>query len=138
MSHSPDRFSFAVVVVNLYLIVVGLCLMISGQIPADGIKKTLRYLVRRRYRGRISAFRADVGNCWIADLPQILPSDADSCSRIQLFENGVPLGPPHALHDDIRKLGEGRFSHWGSQIYFSTSDNSAPATNGRLYTVKEQ
>ena len=138
MSSPPGRLSLAVVVLNFYLILVGVWLMISGQIPAHGIRKTLRFLVRRRYRESISNFRPDSGNCWIADLPHILPSDADSLSRVCLFEDGVPLGPAHARHDDIRQLGRGRFSHWGSQIYFSTSDNSAPATNRRRYTVEER
>jgi pectate lyase len=54
-----------------------------------------------------------------------------------VFEDGRPLGPPHSSHEEIRRFGEGRFSHWGGQIYFSASDNSNPAHNGRCYSVEE-
>lgn len=60
-------------------------------------------------------------------------------STLQVFENGRPLGPPHALHEDIRLKGNGLFSHWRSSpssmamVIFSTSDNSNPNTNGRAY-----
>lgn len=55
-------------------------------------------------------------------------------SPLVLLEDGVPLGPPHSLHDDIRQLGGGRYSHWGNSLYFSASDGSDPRTNGRAYT----
>lgn len=43
------------------------------------------------------------------------------------------LGPSHTAHDEIRKLGRRGFSHWLQWIYFSTSDNTDPRTNGRTY-----
>lgn len=55
-------------------------------------------------------------------------------SILRLFENGVELGPAHSIHDDIRNLGKGRFSHWGTTVIFSASDNTDPRTNGRSYT----
>ena len=33
----------------------------------------------------------------------------------------------------VRRLGGGRFSHWGTSIYFSSSDGSPPESNGRTY-----
>jgi hypothetical protein len=42
------------------------------------------------------------------------------------LEDGVLIGPGHALHQDIRDLGGGRYSHWERMIYFSTSDNQPP------------
>lgn len=57
-------------------------------------------------------------------------------SALMVYENGKPLGPPHAPFDDIRKLGRGRFNHWENVIFFSTSDNSDPRTNGRTYEVR--
>lgn len=56
-------------------------------------------------------------------------------SKTELFENDKPLGPSHSLHDNILKVGSGQFSHWGSALYFSTSDNSDPRTNGCRYRV---
>jgi hypothetical protein len=52
------------------------------------------------------------------------------------------------LHDDIRALGGGRYSHWigsdqgtpdgvlESSLYFSASDNSDPNENGRRYSIR--
>ncbi len=37
----------------------------------------------------------------------------------------------------MRSLGGGRYSHWGTHLFFTTSDNSDPRSNGRRYTVKE-
>ena len=69
------------------------------------------------------------------NLPQIGDSNtSSSSSTLRLFENGVELGPAHSNHSDIRKYGLGQFSHWGAELYFSTSDNSNPLTNGRKYT----
>ncbi len=52
-----------------------------------------------------------------------------------LLENDVPLpGPVGASHDSIRKLGNGRYSFWYAEVYFSSSDNSDPRKNGRSYS----
>jgi hypothetical protein len=55
-------------------------------------------------------------------------------SILRVFENGVELHPAHTAHQDIRDFGKGRFSHWGSTLYFSTSDNTDPVANGREYS----
>lgn len=60
--------------------------------------------------------------------------DSPSLSKLKLFENGVELGPAHTLHSTIRGGGGGAFSHWYNGMYFSSSDNSNPRTNGRTYT----
>jgi hypothetical protein len=76
------------------------------------------------------------GHCWIlSGLPKRWPSDVDERSRVRLLEDGRLLGPPSAEHDAIRQKGTGGFSHWGDQLWFSTSDNSDPNTNGRTYTI---
>lgn len=60
---------------------------------------------------------------------------ADHRSPVFIFEDGVQLPYPHSLHDDIRQIGRGRFSHWGEAIYFSTTDGSDPNRNGREYSI---
>lgn len=59
-------------------------------------------------------------------------------SDLVVLEGGRALPVPHALHDDIAKIGRGRFSHWGDKavIFFSTSDNSDPRWNDRVYTYE--
>lgn len=63
-------------------------------------------------------------------------SNTPNSSDLQLFEDGVPLGPAHSLHDKIREDGSGRYSFWRNHLYFSTSDNSGPFENGRNYLIK--
>lgn len=63
--------------------------------------------------------------------------DAPSRSPFVLLEEGKPLWDAHALHDDIRTKGAGRYSHWQDPLYFSTSDGSDPRTNARRYVLAE-
>jgi lysophospholipase L1-like esterase len=79
------------------------------------------------------------GNAYFVLVPE-LQREADdpehsSRSPWMLLEDGVPLGPPHALHSEIEAHGEGRWSHWKDAVIFSTSDNSNPRSNGRHYEV---
>lgn len=63
--------------------------------------------------------------------------DVDQWTRspVEMFEDGRPLGPAHALHEHIRVFGGGGYSHWGERLLFSTSDNSDPNVNGREYSI---
>jgi hypothetical protein len=59
-------------------------------------------------------------------------------SRVQLYEDGRPLGPAHSDPKEVSHYGKGRFTHQresgrNSIIIFSTSDNSSPNTNARTY-----
>ena len=130
-------FSFAVLAVSCYLIAVGLWLVAARRVRAPGVAKALSALWQRRYKSSLASVARERENCWLAPLPAYLSSDAESGSRLALFEDGKALGPAHASHDDIRRLGAGRYSHWGAQLYFSTSDNTDPRGNGRHYSVEE-
>lgn len=76
-------------------------------------------------------------NCWAFTLPTELGQgdtiDDPHLSDLVLYEDGRPLGPAHADHSRIRLLGRGLYSHWHGDLYFSTSDNSDPRENGRVY-----
>lgn len=54
-------------------------------------------------------------------------------SDLQLFEDHHLLGPAHSVHESIRREGMGRYSYWRQSLWFSTSDNTDPRTNGRQY-----
>jgi hypothetical protein len=126
-----------VVLVSLYLLLVGLWLLITGRIKAEGIGKMIRQSFRRPYAGELCDIRHDARHCWVAAVPSGLLSDKEGASRLVVCEDERPLGPAHCGHEDIRERGGGRFSHWGAQVYFSTLDNSDPRTNGRRYLVRE-
>jgi hypothetical protein len=114
------------------------CLLTFRRAPKGfgGLLGRLHARWARRAR-RLKGLRADSGHCYIAKVPAHLTSDADGTSRLVVYEDGVPLPKPHASHDEIRKRGEGAYSHWKDEIYLSTSDNSDPRTNGRRYTFAE-
>lgn len=73
-------------------------------------------------------------------LPAAMIAGDDSAtpqrSRLQLYEQGRPIGPAHTIHQEIADTGSGGFSHWQSTIYFSASDNTDPRTNGRSYEAR--
>lgn len=85
-------------------------------------------------------FTHDSGHCYIYPvhlISFITPTDTMDFqkSELNLLEDNRLLGPGHAYHEGIRQVGEGRFSHWRALIYMSTSDNSDPRTNGRIYKI---
>lgn len=94
------------------------------------------------YELEVSLFKPELGFCWQFDLTALsLPGDSSEQpqrSSYILCEDQVPLGPPHAMHDSIRKVGNGHYSHWNSQLMFSSSDNSSPVSNGRTYTLRRK
>lgn len=70
------------------------------------------------------------GNMYACSFKQ--PSDIPPW-RLRMKEEGEWLAFANAPHEAIAQVGEGRYSFWGDTLYFSTSDNSDPNTNGRQY-----
>lgn len=56
-------------------------------------------------------------------------------SPLELTENGKPIGHAHSVHSEIIANGCGQYSHYGTYFLFSSSDNSDPRTNGRIYAA---
>jgi hypothetical protein len=57
-------------------------------------------------------------------------------SPVVVYENGIPLSSPNALHQTIKDEGNGGYSVWNGNLFFSSSDNSDPRTNGRKYELE--
>ncbi len=77
-------------------------------------------------------------NGWCVSLPAYrnFADDLDHPFRSHIvLREGEQALRPHALHEDIRNLGGGRYSHWRDSLLFSTSDNSDPNLNGRIYSL---
>jgi hypothetical protein len=89
------------------------------------------------------ALQHEQGFCYTVALETPMEPDtaaAAQSSCLRVLEDGRPLGPAHAMHQAIRDTGGGAYSHWsgnadGTQpmLFFSTSDNTDPRTNGRKY-----
>jgi len=77
--------------------------------------------------------------CYVARMPDDVPAGDDPAdtgrSTLRLFEEGLEIGPAHALHEVIAREGRGAFSHWGRLLYFSSADTSNPVSSGRRYTA---
>lgn len=131
--------------VSCYLGTIWPFLIVTGRLrPTVGIIRIVLLLVASRANlilgrtaGSITAasIRPKQGHCWIATIP-LLPSDCESRSRLQLFEDGRLLGPAHAPQTEVVQYGSGRFSHWARSLFFSSSDNTDPGQNGRVYTFR--
>jgi hypothetical protein len=97
--------------------------------------------MKQHDRGRlvcVGGLAPTEGHCFVANLPDLPAGDSiddPSGSALVLFEDGVEMGPPHALHETIRRTGAGRYSHWHHTLYLSSSDNTDPRVNGRSYHV---
>jgi hypothetical protein len=132
-----DYLRFAVVAV--YLAGVLVWLVASRQIrPNFSVRRILRgFLFRQRKLTPFADISPNGGHCYRAAVDPDLLSDAESISRLRLYEDGMPLPDAHADHAEIRRDGRGRYSHWQGAIYFSSCDNTDPRSNGRRYVYKE-
>ncbi|MBY0276534.1 hypothetical protein K2Z84_14425 [Candidatus Binatia bacterium] len=68
-------------------------------------------------------------------LPYASSLDDPQRSTVILQEDGRPLGPANAPVTTVQTTGRGSFVHWGGWLYFSTSDNTDPRSNGREYRL---
>jgi hypothetical protein len=85
------------------------------------------------------AIISEKGLAFVYHAPQ-LANEADiteqeNRSPYALTEDGKLLAPAHAIHDDIRNNGKGKWSHWGGVVYFSSSDGTDPRQNKRKYVL---
>jgi len=58
------------------------------------------------------------------------------CSPLRIAEDGVLLSRPNAPCTEVRSVGRGRSCHTRDTLFFSASDRSDPATNGRAYELR--
>lgn len=88
---------------------------------------------------KLPLIKHEGGHCYISILPDDFPSgdtaDLQNISTLVLFENGCSIGTPHSSHEEIRKKGQGLYSHWLNTLRFSVPDNSNPVKNKRSYYI---
>ena len=129
----------SITAVSAYLAFVGCFLVLARRIRVNPRGFARRILARLQppFQGDLAGWTHERGNCYVAPLNRKLISDSNGRSRLRLLEDGQELPFPHSSHDEIRELGAGRYSHWGDAVFFSSSDNTDPAKNGRRYSVRE-
>jgi hypothetical protein len=134
-----DYLRFALV--SAYLGTVGLLLVLTRRArPRISFRRLMRALLRpRQPMTPMTEIVHDSGHCYRVLVDPSLLSDAESISRIQVYEDELPLPHGHTYnHEVIRAAGRGAYSHWSGTIYFSASDNSDPRSNGCRYTYAEE
>jgi 2-polyprenyl-6-hydroxyphenyl methylase/3-demethylubiquinone-9 3-methyltransferase len=104
--------------------------------PVEMVSKEPVYVVPGQMHSPPPSFRHERGHMWAWDVPD-LEDGADSVSQptrsaIFVLQDGRQLSRPHALHDEIAKWGDGRFSHWGRCIYFAPRGNESPSKTDRF------
>lgn len=110
-----------------------------GSAPEPSLDDVYRVAVAK-VRVLSGPFVRQRGHMWAISVPDLrgLADDANGQkfkSSVHIFEDGRQLMHPHSLHDDIARIGKGRFSHWGEAVYFAASDNTDPNRNGRVYSL---
>ena len=84
-----------------------------------------------------AGFTHESGLCFFGQIDEEFERRAGkSGDPIVLYEDGAALATAGAPHDEIREHGMGRYAVWNGWIYFSSSDNSDPMSNGRSYVLK--
>ena len=105
----------------------------------EHVKDQSYYVVVAEQRPLQPPFTRTRGHMWQASVPDLQAlSDGvgdDRRSTVFVFEDGRQLAHPHAIHDHIDKYGQGRFSHWGEAVYFSSSDQSDPNSGNHAYCL---
>jgi len=120
----------------------------AGELPADLVHRQAARAWSYRMAWRLPTplvvdleppYNEYGGNCWWAPLEEFadLADDDEHAYRspLLLFEDDELIVESHTSHRSIADIGRGRFSHWTSMLFFSSSDNSNPNTNGRRYRV---
>lgn len=79
------------------------------------------------------AYSIDLNRISGADLSEAwMPYDNGEhprASRLELLYKGSPIEVSHAIHEDIRQIGDGRFSHWNRSVIFALPGNEDPKAN---------
>jgi len=113
-------------------LIVGMFLLLFSALPAMVYFNRSFLFIPKYQQLQLTGSYTKNGHSYIAytGYPEI-------SSHAIIYENGVLLpGPANSDHQSIADLGIGRYSFWHDYVYFSTSDNSDPNTNGKRYEVK--
>lgn len=85
---------------------------------------------------KLTTFKHFQGNCYILALPELAPQ-SDGPFLIQsdmvVREDDKLIGRRALSIDEIVEKGSGAYLHFGDALFFSTSDNTDPNANGRIY-----
>lgn len=73
------------------------------------------------------------GHAWSASLAE---HSLGQSNNLMIYENGSPVGWPNAPRSSIEGWGRGRYAVEGTELIFSTTDNSDPNTTQKKYQFR--
>lgn len=79
-------------------------------------------------------FNCEIGNCYLYNLQNFNLESKNL--YFSLLENENYIGNYQNNHQKIREIGFGAFCVWNNYLYFSTSDNSVPISNNKIYQLE--
>lgn len=123
------RLSHACVVVGALSLVVGISIaVLQTRFAYEIAPRSMRHVSGHMYEMQLPVELA-IGDYLTEDGVLVQQS------KVYVLEDGKPIGSSSPRHADIDAIGGGLYSHWGKQLRFSTSDNSDPLSNGRIYAA---
>ena len=146
-------FTSAVVLTAWVILIAGLCAILAGQIADFGF-----FQRTESFHGPFERESSQTSQSFVLALGKnsrfetLFNTSGDTLddpyrSNLRLWINGQPAGPAHTIHEEIRKQGGGRYSHWGDTLLFSlpadtTNETSttvaveySPRIETRIYTL---
>jgi SAM-dependent methyltransferase len=96
------------------------------------------YMSKKNVEVLQAPFRDSGGYAWEVDLPQLKDFtdivQNSTKSSMMLYEDGQPIGFAHVPLQHIQTYGKSRYSHLNDKLYFSTTDNTDPNVNKKIYS----
>lgn len=104
----------------------------------SAVKAAKHFVVPGSIRKPEAAFQHLRGNMWaweVPDLEALADDKTANKSPVYILENDEQLRLPHTIHDEIAKLGGGRFSHWSRWVCFAPVDNCDPNLSKNRFSL---
>ncbi len=127
----PSLITYLSIIAAILLLVQGVFMNLytTGKLFAPFGRQRILLDARQAVPEHGNPFLLDLGTTW-------MNQSELGASPAVVLENGSPLSLPDVERQKIRDKGYGRYLVWNGTLYFSSSDNTDPRTNGRDYEIE--
>jgi glycosyltransferase involved in cell wall biosynthesis len=108
--------------------------LVASLLPRRAPRRLGLFERTRSVRLPVQQARHVEGHCYGVQVPELAQAAAAG-QQVVLYEDGVELQRGSCSAEAISAHGRGRHKMTGAELLFSSSDNSAPASNQRRYEV---
>jgi hypothetical protein len=140
ISERTPQFRSTAVISAWVIFVAASCVVLVGQIPDFDL-----FQQKESFQGPFDKESSETSQSYVIPLARnshlgtLFTTSGDTPdhprrSNLSLRINGRPAGPAHTIHEEIRKHGGGRYSHWGDVLLFSlpTDTTNGPSTTATV------